>query len=86
MRVSWPQTDLFRKLGEVAVLKSECQQALARDIAQDLSLFFLSIPYLLIVIRPDKRGFHDLLCDTVVVARVVRQSIHPDHTDQGDRA
>ena len=62
------------------------RRALARDIAQYLSLFCLAIPYLLIVIRPDKRGLHDLLCETVVVARVVRQSIHPDHTDQGDRA
>lgn len=42
--------------------------ALARSLASLLSVFTL-IGILLIVFREDKRGLHDLICDTVVIRR-----------------
>ena len=41
--------------------------AFARYIAQYLSLLLFGIGYLLIAFRQDKRGLHDLICDTAVV-------------------
>ena len=42
-------------------------RAFARYLASNLSLLLLGVGYLLIAFREDKRGLHDLICDTVVV-------------------
>ena len=44
-------------------------RAFARYFAHTLSAMVLFIGYILIGIRQDKRGLHDLICDTVVVKR-----------------
>ena len=44
-------------------------RALARHLASYLSLIILGIGFLMIAFREDKRGLHDLICDTVVVSR-----------------
>ena len=44
-------------------------RAFARYFAHTLSAMVLFIGYVLIGIRADKRGLHDLICDTVVVKR-----------------
>ena len=41
--------------------------ATLRFLAQFLSFLLLGIGYLMVAFRRDKRGLHDLLCDTVVV-------------------
>lgn len=43
--------------------------AFARYIAQYLSLLLLGIGYLIVAFRQDKRGLHDLICDTVVILK-----------------
>ena len=47
-------------------------RALARHLASLLSMLILGIGFLMIAFRQDKRGLHDLICDTVVI-RVVRR-------------
>ena len=44
-------------------------RALARNLAAVLSLLILGIGFLMIAFRQDKRGLHDLICDTVVIRR-----------------
>ena len=44
-------------------------RAFARYFAHTLSAMVLFTGHLLIAIRKDKRGLHDLICDTVVVKR-----------------
>ena len=44
-------------------------RALARYFAGILSMLILGIGYLMIGLRSDKRGLHDLICDTVVVRK-----------------
>ncbi len=44
-------------------------RALARHLATILSLLILGIGFLMIAFRRDKRGLHDLICDTVVIQR-----------------
>lgn len=44
-------------------------RALARYFAGILSFLILFIGYLMVGLRSDKRGLHDLICDTVVVQK-----------------
>lgn len=44
-------------------------RAFARFIVFWCSVPFLMLPFLMIIFRRDKRGLHDLICDTVVVRR-----------------
>ena len=44
-------------------------RAFARWLATNLSLILLGIGFLMIAFRRDKRGLHDLICDTMVVKR-----------------
>jgi uncharacterized RDD family membrane protein YckC len=44
-------------------------RALGREFAKFLSFFTLGIGFIMIGFRSDKRGLHDLIADTVVVAR-----------------
>lgn len=44
-------------------------RAFARALAYYLSSFVLLIGFIMIGFRKDKRGLHDLICDTVVVVR-----------------
>lgn len=44
-------------------------RALARALAQYVSAATLLIGFIMIGVRKDKRGLHDLICDTVVVIR-----------------
>ena len=44
-------------------------RALARYFAYMLSALLLFIGFIMIGLRQDKRGLHDLICDTVVVRR-----------------
>ena len=45
-------------------------RALARHLLTALTLnFTLGLGFLVVVLHPDKRGLHDLICDTVVVRR-----------------
>ncbi len=44
-------------------------RALARWLCYFLSLLTLGIGFLMIAFRKDKRGLHDLICDTIVVKR-----------------
>ena len=44
-------------------------RALARYFASVLSALILGLGYLMIGLRNDKRGLHDLICDTAVVRR-----------------
>ena len=44
-------------------------RALARHLASLLSMLILGIGFLMIAFRQDKRGLHDLICDTVVIRR-----------------
>ena len=42
-------------------------RALARFLAGILSFLLFGVGYIMIALRDDKRGLHDLICDTVVV-------------------
>ena len=42
-------------------------RALARYFAGNLSLLLFGVGYLMILLRRDRRGLHDLICDTAVV-------------------
>ncbi len=44
-------------------------RAMARSLATVLSFLLLGIGFLMIAFREDKRGLHDLICDTVVIKR-----------------
>jgi uncharacterized RDD family membrane protein YckC len=44
-------------------------RALARYLAYFVSAITLGIGYLMVAFRQDKRGLHDLICDTVVIQR-----------------
>ena len=44
-------------------------RALARYFAVNLSILLLGIGCIMVGLRRDKRGLHDLICDTVVVKR-----------------
>ncbi len=48
-------------------------RALARHLAYYLSFITLGIGFLMIALRADKRGLHDLVCDTVVIQRTGRK-------------
>ncbi|PZC46403.1 MAG: putative membrane protein YckC, RDD family [Chloroflexi bacterium] len=47
-------------------------RAFARSLAYYLSILVLLIGFIMIGLRKDKRGLHDLICDTVVVIRKPR--------------
>jgi len=44
-------------------------RALARNFAYYVSFFTLGVGFIMIAFRSDKRGLHDLICDTVVIRR-----------------
>lgn len=44
-------------------------RALARYFAYLLSALLLFVGFIMVGLRQDKRGLHDLICDTVVVRR-----------------
>ena len=44
-------------------------RALARHFAYYVSFFTLGFGFIMIAFRSDKRGLHDLICDTVVIRR-----------------
>ncbi len=44
-------------------------RAVARYFASWLSLLLLGAGYIMVGLREDKRGLHDLICDTVVIHR-----------------
>lgn len=44
-------------------------RAFARYLCYSISFLILGIGFLMILFRPDKRGLHDLICDTKVVYR-----------------
>ena len=44
-------------------------RALARAIATGLSAIILGLGFLMVAFRKDKRGLHDLICDTKVIRR-----------------
>ena len=44
-------------------------RAFARYLCYSISFLILGIGFLMILLRPDKRGLHDLICDTKVVYR-----------------
>lgn len=50
-------------------LKAGFGRALSRHFASILSFLIFCIGYLLVGLRGDKRGLHDLICDTVVVRK-----------------
>lgn len=69
----WSTTIGKRALG-VYVLRPDGSKvgvgrALARYFAGILSALIIGIGYLMIGLRSDKRGLHDLICDTVVVRK-----------------
>lgn len=69
----WAATVGTRLLG-VRVLRPDGSKvgpgrALARYFAGILSMLIFGVGYLMIALRSDKRGLHDLICDTVVVPR-----------------
>ena len=49
-------------------------RALARSLFTGLSALILGLGFLMIAVREDKRGLHDLICDTKVVRRLPRPS------------
>jgi uncharacterized RDD family membrane protein YckC len=44
-------------------------RALARYFASQLSMLILGVGFVMAGVRSDKRGLHDLICDTVVIIR-----------------
>ena len=44
-------------------------RALARYLCYSISEFPLMLGFLIVAFRKDKRGLHDLICDTMVVRR-----------------
>ncbi len=67
-------TTLGKRTFGLYVLRSDGSRigfgrALARNLAAILSLLLLGIGFLMIAFRQDKRGLHDLICDTVVIRR-----------------
>ncbi len=44
-------------------------RALARYFASQLSMLIFGVGFVMIGVRRDKRGLHDLICDTVVIIR-----------------
>lgn len=68
------QTTIGKRLFGLYVLRTDGSRigtgrALARFLATIVSNLILYIGYLMIGIRRDKRGLHDLICDTKVVKR-----------------
>jgi len=49
--------------------KLSVARALARALAYRLSILTLGIGFVIVALRQDRRGLHDLLCDTVVIRR-----------------
>ena len=47
--------------------KADPGRALARYFASGVSFLILGVGYLMIAFRSDKRGLHDVICDTVVL-------------------
>lgn len=72
----WATTGGKKSLG-LYVIRSDGSKigfgrALARHFAYYVSLFTLGFGFIMIAIRRDKRGLHDLICDTVVIRRIPR--------------
>ena len=44
-------------------------RAFARAVTHWLSVLFFMLPFLMVLFRRDRRGLHDLICDTVVVRK-----------------
>ena len=69
----WSTTAGKRALGLYVVRtdgsKLGIGRAIARFFAYSLSALTLGIGFLMIAFRQDKRGLHDLVCDTVVIKR-----------------
>ena len=70
---AWATTIGKRSLG-MYVLRPDSSKvgpgrALARYFAGILSMLIFGVGYLMIALRSDQRGLHDLICDTVVVRK-----------------
>lgn len=68
------QTTLGKRIFNLYVARTDGSKigfwrALERYVSYWTSLFTLGIGFLMIAFRQDKRGLHDLMCDTVVVRR-----------------
>ena len=64
------------------VLRSDGSRAglgrkFCRSLAQVLSELIFFIGFLMIAFRKDKRGLHDLICDTVIVHRQRQEAVRP---------
>ncbi len=67
-------TTIGKRLFKMYVVRSDGSRvgpgrALVRYFASQLSLLLVGIGYIMIGVRSDKRGLHDLICDTVVIIR-----------------
>ena len=67
-------TTIGKRLFKMYVVRSDGSRvgpgrALLRYFASQLSLLLVGIGYIMIGVRSDKRGLHDLICDTVVIIR-----------------
>ena len=67
-------TTAGKKLFGLYVVRSDGSKigfgrALARYFASYVSFFTLGVGFIMIAFRSDKRGLHDLICDTVVIQR-----------------
>lgn len=70
---NWATTAGKKTLG-LYVIRSDGSKigfgrALARHFARYVSFLTLGVGFILIAFRSDKRGLHDLICDTVVIRR-----------------
>ena len=68
------RTTIGKRLFRLYVVRSDgsrvgAGRALARYLSYFLSAFILLIGFIMIGVRRDKRGLHDLICDTQVVRR-----------------
>ena len=70
--VAFWQTTIGKNIFGMRVLRTDGSKisvgrALGRALSYYVSAFTLGIGFLMIAFRRDKRGLHDLICDTVVV-------------------
>lgn len=75
--VAYWATTVGKRLMGLYVLRTDGSRvgfarALARHLSTGLSSLILGIGFLMIAFREDKRGLHDLICDTMVVKSRVR--------------
>ena len=72
--VSLWSTTLGKRIFGLRVVRNDGSKigggrALARYLCYSISLLIFGVGFLMILFRPDKRGLHDLICDTKVVYR-----------------